>query len=416
MEIDLAVGQSVECTITTVAFGGNGIARLNKRVIFAPFTVDGDRVVVEITAIKQNYCQAKLKEIVSPSPHRIAPRCPSYSFCGGCQYQHITYDHQLRIKERQVTEAFERIGKISTPPVNPIIPSPKEFNYRGKAEVHLSRSGGGSATAGFVTVDGSAIIAVQQCDLVDEVINQHYAELRETLGSQPVPLPKRRITIWADRTIAPSRITKSVKGKVLIVPFEGFFQANTSLVDRLVDCVIDEARCQPSDTVLDCYCGCGLFSLFLAPRAKKVIGIEEDRQSSTAARHNLRIQGHANFRIYQGRAERVIGTHLIRKGVPIDTVILDPPRTGCSRRVLSDIMKLGPTRIVYVSCNPATQARDVSTLLKGNYRLEVLQPFDMFPQTKHIEVVASLKLEEDKGNEKRRQKGPRPNLGDREAY
>jgi len=395
MDMDLAVGQRIECRITTVAFGGSGIARLDNRVLFVPFTVDDDIVVVEITAIKKNYCQAKLKEIVSPSPHRVAPRCPYYSFCGGCQYQHVEYDYQLLIKEKQVKETFQRIGKISSPPVKPIIPSPQVFNYRGKAEVHLSRSGNKGVTAGFVNVDGDTVIDVERCDLVDEIINQQYAKLRERLVSHRVPVQKTRITLWAGQAISPAQVAKAVKGRMFIVPSEGFFQTNSFLIDRLVDCVIDKAQCGPSDTILDCYCGSGLFSLFLASCAQEVIGIEENRKSSLAARLNLQTHGCSNVRIYEGRAEKIISAQLLRKNIPVDTVILDPPRIGCNQRALSDIMELKPRRIVYLSCNPATQARDIFSLLKGNYSLESLQPFDMFPQTKHVEVVASLKLKEE---------------------
>ena len=388
--MELAVGQSVECGINTVAFGSSGIARVGNRVVFVPFTVDGDRVIVEISAIKKNYCLAYLKEIVSPSPHRVSPRCPYYSSCGGCQYQHIGYEHQLLIKERQVKETFQRIGEISFPVMKPIIPSPRTFNYRKKAEVHLARSGNESIKAGFVNVDGDTVIDIERCDLVDEDINKQYAELRKKLVSDAVPVRKNRITLWTGRSISPAQVAKTVKERMFIVPSQEFFQANGSLVDLLIDYVVDAAEYGASDTVVDCYCGCGLFASFLAPRVKKVIGIEENRKSSAAARKNLKNHGCSNARILEGRAEKVIKTQLLRKNIPVDTVILDPPRIGCPKRVLKDIMELSPRRIVYLSCNPATQARDIAFLLKGNYILNHLQPFDMFPQTKHIEVLALL--------------------------
>jgi 23S rRNA (uracil1939-C5)-methyltransferase len=181
-----------------------------------------------------------------------------------------------------------------------------------------------------------------------------------------------------------------VKGKEFRVPYSGFFQTNLSLVDELIDTVLRMGDFDSSNTVSDCYCGSGLFSLFLAPRVKRIIGIEGDGQSVKCVRANLRDHELTNAKFFKGDVEKILRENVIKKKVPVDAVLLDPPRIGCARKVLDAITKIGPAKIVYVSCDPVTQARDIRYLIEKGFSLRLLQPIDMFPQTKHIEVIALI--------------------------
>jgi 23S rRNA (uracil1939-C5)-methyltransferase len=398
-EIDnmkIKVGDIIETSIQTVAFGGNGIGRINNVVIFVPFTVDGDVVAVEITEVKKKYLRGKIKKILVPSPQRVEPRCPYFSKCGGCQYQHILYEYQLEIKQKQVVESFERIGKLQTPFIKEIIPSPESFGYRGKADCHVVFSRGQTPKIGFMDVEGSKLVAVERCELMEETINRALQDIRDDLITGKTKIHDERQIIWSEipgeEKVAgtPEHVTRKVKGKSLIVPYKGFFQANFFLLDTLVDCVMEMGGLTGSETVMDCYCGSGLFSLFLAGYVRQVLGIELYRKSVEYARLNYKNHGISNTDVFRGDVKHVVKNEIIAKRITIDLVILDPPRIGCDKELLSGIAKLKPEKIIYISCNPATQARDIRYLTDKGFSLMALQPIDMFPQTKHIEVIAVL--------------------------
>jgi len=391
----------VRMTIETVAFGGDGVGRPDGLVTFVPYTVDGDEVVAEVTERRGRFARAALREILVPSPRRVEPACPYYGRCGGCSLQHVRYDHQLAVKERHVGESFARIGRFSAIPLRPVIPSPRPFFYRGRAEVHLRFGGGREAKAGFMGKGSHDLLDVDRCLLLEESVNEALSQLRRSLaGRKDGPARREERLLWSAPNpsllsggnlpaVGRDRMLRVVKGALLSVPARGFFQANAFLVDALVDCVLDLAAPSGGETVLDAYCGSGLFSLFLAPRAASVLGIEQDREAVACARDNLLTAGFPEARFRQGDvAEGLRDT--LTGGSRIDLVVLDPPRTGCAREVLEVLLELAPKRIVYVSCDPATQARDVRFLADRGYSLAALQPLDMFPQTSHIEVVALL--------------------------
>jgi tRNA/tmRNA/rRNA uracil-C5-methylase (TrmA/RlmC/RlmD family) len=301
------------------------------------------------------------------------------------------------MKERQVTESFERIGKIAKPPVKQIIPSPQHFNYRGKAEYHLISQQDGHPEIGFMDVEGGTVVDVERCEIVDESINRTYRQFREALISGSETFQDDRFTVWSeydDRELPLDQfefsiIGRNVRDTMLFVPQEGFFQANTLLVDTLVEKVLIMGKTNPSDVVVDLYCGSGLFSVFIAPRVRQVYGVEMNGEAVRCARLNMDTYGVSNTEIVEGRVEDVLKSGFIGEK-RVDTVILDPPRVGCERGALSRMAELKPSRIIYVSCNPTTQARDVRHLLDEGFSLMELQPIDMFPQTKHIEVIALL--------------------------
>jgi 23S rRNA (uracil1939-C5)-methyltransferase len=384
----VTVGDITTMKLDRVAYGGSALGRIEGVVVFVPFGVDGDEVTIEITEVKKNYCRARIKEILVPSPARVEAKCPYFTICGGCQYQHISYEHQLELKERQVAESFERIGKVQSPPVGKIIPSPLAYNYRGKAEFHIDSDEKGELRVGFIDEGGAFPVDIERCEIVDETINDAVKSLRADIALGKRTIGETRNIFWSQNDfLAAPLILRTVKGKEFRVPYSGFFQTNLSLVDQFVDTVLTMGDFDSSNTVSDCYCGSGLFSLFLAPRVKRIIGIEGDGQSVKCARANLRDHELTNAKFFKGDVEKILRENVIKKKVPVDAVLLDPPRIGCARKVLDAITKIGPAKIVYVSCDPVTQARDIRYLIEKGFSLRLLQPIDMFPQTKHIEVI-----------------------------
>jgi tRNA/tmRNA/rRNA uracil-C5-methylase (TrmA/RlmC/RlmD family) len=401
----LKIGSRLELSIDSVAFGGSGIGRFQDLVVFVPFSVDGDQIEVEIVDVRRSYATGRICRILNPSVFRTEPNCLDYRRCGGCQYQHINYAHQLEIKKNQVIEAFQRIGKLSDPPVNTVISSSRYYAYRGKAEFHLNSLPGCSPVIGYKKASDNRIIPVPRCEIVDESINRSLELFRKKIehnfySGRMGGNRERKVTFWSETeketveqevsAVRRKRVIRQVNGKILQVPVQGFFQANNYLVDLMVNHVVRACELSGGETVLDAYCGSGLFSLFLAPHAQQLFGVDNDEEAIRCADYNLQNEGLSNAMFFAGDVNRILRKMFLKKKKIINIVVLDPPRIGCGRDVLQDLQRLSPDRIIYISCNPSTQARDVLQLRNSGYRLKELQPFDMFPQTKHIEVVGLL--------------------------
>jgi 23S rRNA (uracil1939-C5)-methyltransferase len=398
------VGDRVRTGIGDVAFGGDGVGRVSDLVLFVPFTVDGDEAEVEITEVRRRYARGRLVRVVAPSHSRIPPVCPHYTRCGGCRMQHIAYDHQLGLKGRQVEEIFKRIAGVSQPRVEPPIPSPRPFGWRGKAEFHLAGGRGGPHRTGLMALASHELIEVERCGIVEDSINGKYHEFRKALRAGEIRGSGERQIIWSDEpgesptgiftgSGRPPDVTRTVRGVRLTVPYRGFFQANVALVGELVEQVVGMCGLTGRETVIDAYGGAGLFSLFLGPRAGRLFGVEGDREAVRCAGINLIRRGLPQAEFLHGDVADVLRREFTACGRRADVVVLDPPRDGCGEGVLEGVAALHPERIIYISCNPATQARDVRLLAGRGYGLRLLQPLDMFPQTGHIEVVALLTRE-----------------------
>ena len=394
-------GDRIELRIDSVAFGGDGVGRSDQQVVFVPFTVDGDEAAVRITDVKKRFVRGRLEQLLKPSPYRIEPQCRYYARCGGCRYQHIHYEHQLRLKGQQVLDTFVRIAKVALPPLTPVISSPRSFHYRGKADYHVRIVPKDPPVIGFMDIFNDRIIDIDRCEIMDETINQACFVFRQDLEAGRINTPWDRQTIWAacaagDNTEVvtdfrrPRFVNRIVKGQALTAPYRGFFQANESLLPHLIDEVLKLCTLTGRETLVDAYCGSGLFSLFLAPKARQVYGIEMDGEAIHCARNNHSQAGLTNAVFIRGDAGEILHKDFVEAKRPVDVLILDPPRIGCDPALLSGLIELKPARIVYISCNPATQARDIRHLLDHGFTLKSLKPFDMFPQTAHIEVVAAL--------------------------
>jgi 23S rRNA (uracil1939-C5)-methyltransferase len=338
------------------------------------------RIVVEDD--RARFARGRVIDVLEPSPDRVTPRCLHFGFdpkaCGGCQWQHITYAAQLRHKTVIVCEQLQRLGRIPDPPVRDIIPSPAIWQYRNHAQFHFTADG----QPGFQSARSHRVAAIEECHVIEP-------PLVEWLRSN------RRVTAQADRLSVrygtlrveqPSGATMfHIKDATLRVSDESFFQVNTSLIETLIDQVLAKCVPQPADTILDAYCGVGLFSRFLAPRANRVIGVESSASAVDDFRVNL--AAFDRVEVHHARVEEV----LAQLAEPLHAAVLDPPRAGCGPRVIATLAERAIERIVVVSCDPATLARDVRQLIDAGYELIEAQPIDLFPHTYHIETVVLLR-------------------------
>ncbi|MCX7887006.1 MAG: TRAM domain-containing protein [Verrucomicrobiae bacterium] len=385
---NLQPGQRIELDISTIAFGGDGIGRIEDFVVFVPFVVEGERVEAEIVEVKRRYALADLVRVITPSPHRVEPRCPYYANCAGCQYQHIAYGHQLELKLAQIRDVLLRIGGIVEPPVEPVVPSPRQYGYRNKIVVH------GPGAPGFWTLRGRSIVEVQNCAIARDEINLELLALSRKVSALNKHLTLRCDSagrVWTFEEPAPDQsIEEELLGRRLQVPLGSFFQVNREIIALLAQHVREAFARSSSKTLVDAYCGVGLFALLLGDLAARVYGIELDQRAIAAANANAVRMGFAHCDFYAGSADRLLRYTLRQCKLEETCLILDPPRSGCSRAVLNTLFEYHPRLVLYVSCAPPMLARDLKQLLSHGYKLERVTPFDMFPQTKHCEVIAHL--------------------------
>jgi tRNA/tmRNA/rRNA uracil-C5-methylase (TrmA/RlmC/RlmD family) len=338
--------------INEVAFGGSGVGKADGKIVFVPFTVDGELVQVRITESHKSFNLGSVETILQASPHREEPPCPYYQVCGGCDYQHIHYAHQLELKRLQVEQALRRIAKLPEIVVPPVCPSPKDYGFRNRITVHSD-----GQSIGFFQKRSRKIVDIARCALASDAVNAKLDQLRQrglAAGSH--------VTIREDDTIAT------------------FTQTNDSVAGRLLDYV--RARLK-GPFLVDAYCGSGFFAHQLARAFTTVIGIEWSR-----AAYNLAAQSaFAHEKYYCGDVKDLL-PQVLRKN-RVSTLLLDPPAEGLAEPVCQTISEYPPNTVIYVSCNPATFARDLSRL-RPKFRLIEVQPFDMFPQTAEIELAALL--------------------------
>ena len=404
-----------EIELTAMAHGGSALGRHEGRTIFVPYAIPGERITARITQDKGRFAYAEGVRLLEASDARVIPHCPHFGpgRCGGCQWQHIDYPAQLELKQQVVMDQLTRVGGFHDITVHPMIASPTPWQYRSHITFHVTPDG----ELGFVATDDQHIIPIQEC----HIIRPELLDLFDSLDLEGVTgLTRVRLQVGSENTdrsiilstednmppeiesdmpasvnflaedneplnlIGSTHVRYTVRGRSFRVSAGGFFQVNLPQAEVLIDQVLTRLGLQGGETILDLYAGVGLFTAFLAERASLVTYVESYPPAASDAEENL--ADFENVDLIEGTVEDVLPSLVDR----YDAVVLDPPRTGLEGRALDGLVTLNPPKIVYVSCDPATFARDAKRLVAHGYRLLDVQPVDMFPQTYHIETVATL--------------------------
>lgn len=384
----------LELTIDTLTNLGHGLARDGEWVVMTPFALPGERVRVRIFRNHKNYSEADLVEVLDPSPQRVSPPCPLFGDCGGCQYQHLDYAGQKEWKRGQVVELMQRIGGIDDVPVQPTHGSPREYHYRSKLTPHHPGRQSRDFPIGFLRYGRrNQIIDVPQCPIATQAINEAMPGERKKLQANKDKFKRGSTLLLRDvleGVVTDPKATVSEKVLGIVFQFKAgeFFQNNPFILPEMIEYALEQACAVPLRYLVDAYCGVGVFALCAARKFEQVAGVEISAQAVEQARINAAANGIENAQFTIGKSEAIFE----RLTFPGDqsAMIVDPPRAGCDEAFLRQLLEFAPRRLVYVSCDPSTQARDLKILRAGGYRIERIQPFDLFPQTRHIENVATL--------------------------
>lgn len=444
--------QELLVDIVAEGYQGEGIAKPQGFPIFIPGALKGEKVKIKIVKLTKNHGFGKLLDIVEPSENRVEPICPLYKRCGGCQLQHMSYQEQLVFKKNRVKDCLERIGKITDVKINDTLGMEEPLRYRNKVQLPVGVEKG-EPIIGFYAPRSHDIINLQQCfiqhETGDEVVQltrdwmkkfgiSAYDENTKTgvvrhvmirkgfktgevmvvlvtnteklphkdefvklviekipgvksiiqnINNKPtnVVLGQQNITLWGSNTI-----TDYIgQFKFEISPLS-FFQVNPFQTEVLYNKALEYANLSGEETVFDAYCGTGTISLFLAQKAKKVYGVEIIPEAIENAKKNAKLNNIHNAEFFVGEAEVII-PKLIEDGKKAEVVVVDPPRKGCEKSLIEAIAEMRPNRVVYVSCDPATLARDLRIFEDLGYKTEAVQPVDMFPHTNHVECVVGIR-------------------------
>ncbi len=373
------IGDRLGLTIDDIAFGGEGVGRVNDFVVFVPFVLVGEVVEAEIIEVKKHFARAKLVRVEKPSPERAGPKCRYFGQCGGCQYQHIEYATQLRLKQKQIGDLFERVGKVSPDVVAPVIPCPQPFGYRNRIMIRSQwNKPEQKLNIGFVRWDGGLVEDIEECKIAEPALNEQLQHVR----AHPPPRGGLKVVL---RTLPEN----------WDVPPDSFFQNNFHLLPRLVDIVREFLSAAGTRHLMDLYCGVGFFGIELADALESFVGVEYDQRAIQSARRNAAARKISNGEFVARKVEEVLPELWKRFSPQTTTVLLDPPRKGCLPQTLKMLRETRPAQAIYVSCHPATMARDLNILCAdGVFDLVRVQPLDMFPQTQHVECVADLRMGE----------------------
>jgi len=374
--VSLKIGDKINLTIHDLAFGGEGVGRIEEFVVFVPFVITGETVEAEITELKKSFARARLLRVLTPARERVAPQCQYFGACGGCQYQHIDYAAQLRFKHKQIADLFERVGKISPERVAPVMACPQPYHYRNRIMVRSQWNGPAKKLViGFIGTNNKFVEDITECRIAEPALNEQITHVRAN------PPPKGGI-----------KVVLRVQPENWEVPKDSFFQNNFFLLPKLVETVREFLTASGAKHLIDLYCGVGFFGIEAASAVDSFVGVEYDKLAITAARQNAASRKINNGEFVAAKVEEVLPELLQKFSAEKTAVILDPPRKGCWPETLELLRQTKPAQVIYVSCHPATMARDLNILCAdGVFELARVQPLDMFPQTQHVECVADLR-------------------------
>ncbi len=414
-----------EITLEKLTYGGEAMGRLpDGRAVFVPFGLPNEIVKIKLTQEKQNFARGEIIEIIKSSPERIQPKCIHFTQCGGCHYQHLTYENQLKAKTEILKDQLQRIGKIENPPVQAMMPSPNQWNYRNHIQFHLTDEGKlGYIFSPLLSGEGLGeaprmeVRSIEECHLPESSIDSFWKELQFEsntnvdrvslrngdendlmliLESESPETPELEVEaevsvihVYENHPVViavQEHTFIKILDKDFKVSAQSFFQVNTQMAEKMVEYLQTQLPItQLPITLLDIYCGVGLFSKFFANKYHKVIGIESSPSACEDFVFNL--DEFDNVDLYEGLAEEIL-PKLEGQITNLTHVIVDPPRAGIEKHALDAIVNIKPQIIAYVSCDPSTLARDAARLIKAGYQLKSVTPFDLFPQTYHIESIS----------------------------
>lgn len=371
-------GQRATVTIDDLAFGGEGVGRIEGFVVFVPFVLTGEEVEIEVTEVRKSFARGRMLRLIRHSPDRVGPECPHFGACGGCQYQHLAYPEQLRVKHKQVADLMERMAGVSPERVSPLVPCPRPYGYRNRIMVRSQWNGREQRLiVGFIRHDNRWVEEVETCAIAEPELSVRIAEVRAN------PPEKGGL-----------KVTLRKFPEDWEVPPDSFFQTNFHLLPGLVATVRERLRAAGTRRLLDLYCGVGFFAIESADVVERFVGVELDAMAIRAARKNAGQRGITNGEFILGASEQTLPRLLSEVPTAETSVIVDPPRRGCAPSLIADLRASRPAQLIYVSCHPATLARDLKRLCEdGAFRVENIIPLDMFPQTQHVECVADLRAE-----------------------
>ncbi len=409
----MAISESLlEVTLTDITHGGEAVGRYEGKVVFVPYALPGERVRVRVAEARKRYIRAELVEVLEPSPQRVTPPCRHFGECGGCQWQHIAYEAQLTYKRQILRSQMTHLAALPEVSVAPVLGMDRPWNYRNHAQFSLDEEGG----LGYLAARSHRVVPIEECFLLHPFLEDILAALslelptltRLTLRAgvntgdlmvifetEEDEIPELEVDfpasfVWLSSAGIPvtligrDYIQEEVAGQRFRLSANSFFQVNTEQTEHLIRLVAEELAPTGDETLLDMYCGVGTFGLALADRVRAVIGMEENPWAIQDARVNA--EGCSNATFLQGRVEDILpGLERV-----VQLAVLDPPRTGIAPEALQALIKLAPQRVAYVSCDPASLARDLKTLAEAGYAVRNVWPVDMFPQTYHVECVVRL--------------------------
>tara|TARA_Y100000588_G_scaffold41398_1_gene39522 strand:+ start:3087 stop:4316 length:1230 start_codon:yes stop_codon:yes gene_type:complete len=386
--------EEVELQVDNLTNLGQGVGRIEGWVVMVNFALPSERVRARIFRNHANFSDADLLEVLDASPERIEPRCELFGTCGGCQYQNLNYAAQLKYKTQQVQELVDRQLE-GNHQVLPAVGSPQPYGYRSKLTPHFHKPRAGrDFRIGFLEAGRRRrLVDVERCPIATEAINEALPKVRQGVIENFKNYKNGATVLLRDVeegviTDYQAIVTEVVEDVVFRFKASEFFQNNPFILPRLAEHVLTESQADGIRYFLDTYCGSGLFALYAGRYFEKVIGIEISERSVEYANSNAQLNGLENCQFQVGDAASLFEHVDFPKEETV--VIVDPPRKGCSLEFLDQLFAYGPARVVYVSCNPGTQMRDLSRFLSTGYTIKKLQPFDLFPQTRHIENVATL--------------------------